>query len=409
VHAEGLGPPRRLRGGTAPLAAVAALLVAACESPTVPPVQPEPLARWSEVAAGTYFTCGVTTEGAPHCWGFYAQAPDHHNQFGVSLRPVPVPVPEGVRLRHLTAGGGIVCALDLDDRPWCWGPDVVPPSDAGEGWDRRTPVPVQGGMRLRSISRGWGLTCGVTLGGEAFCWGSDLLPERVTVPGEELSFLSVSVGTTQICLVDGDHRLWCWGGGYGSVGVPELDPRVCPMTSPCTTDVPLPVAHELRFAMVSAGNGFTCAVTLAGAGYCWGGLFLHTPDRQFGVLGSGSPEGSAVPVPVAGGIELATISTGTRAACGLSTRGAAHCWGENTMGELGIGTSDRRAHPVPERVDGGHHFDSLSLAEVSCGITAEGVLRCWGNAYGGLLGNGVGEWRAYPRPVPVLDPGEALP
>jgi len=104
-----------------------------------------------------------------------------------------------------------------------------------------------------------------------------------------------------------------------------------------------------RFALVSAGNQFTCGVTTRGAAYCWG-------DDSYGELGDGSTKTlqqcsaewcmSPTPVAVLGGLTFATISAGWYHTCGLTTDGVAYCWGDNYYGELGDGTTANSSLPV---------------------------------------------------------------
>jgi alpha-tubulin suppressor-like RCC1 family protein len=60
-----------------------------------------------------------------------------------------------------------------------------------------------------------------------------------------------------------------------------------------TAATPAPVTGGLTFAMVSAGGNSTCGVTTAGAAYCWGG-------NEVGELGNGTVANSNVPVAVRG-------------------------------------------------------------------------------------------------------------
>jgi hypothetical protein len=96
------------------------LLMGACSDGS--PVEPEPdlTARWSAIAAGTYFSCGTTTDGMPHCWGFYSAAPGSGGDFAIT--GVPVTVPGADPLREIRVGGGVGCGLDAQGRAHCWGP-----------------------------------------------------------------------------------------------------------------------------------------------------------------------------------------------------------------------------------------------------------------------------------------------
>jgi alpha-tubulin suppressor-like RCC1 family protein len=87
--------------------------------------------------------------------------------------------------------------------------------------------------------------------------------------------------------------------------------------------------------------------------------------------------------------------------CGLATDGEAYCWGRNSYGQLGDGTSVDEAQPV--RVAGGHAFASLrSFGSHTCGSTLSGEAFCWGYNLDGQLGDGTRAHRN--RPVYVEPP-----
>ncbi len=44
-------------------------------------------------------------------------------------------------------------------------------------------------------------------------------------------------------------------------------------------------------------------------------------------------------VAVSGGLSFATVSAGYKFACGVTTSGAAYCWGSNVFGQLGNGST----------------------------------------------------------------------
>jgi alpha-tubulin suppressor-like RCC1 family protein len=51
-------------------------------------------------------------------------------------------------------------------------------------------------------------------------------------------------------------------------------------------------------------------------------------------------------VAVAGGLSFQSLSAGGGHTCGLTTTGAAHCWGDNRDGQLGDGLTSYRTSPV---------------------------------------------------------------
>jgi alpha-tubulin suppressor-like RCC1 family protein len=116
-------------------------------------------------------------------------------------------------------------------------------------------------------------------------------------------------------------------------------------------------------------------------------------------------------VAVAGGLHFIAIHAGTRQACGLTTDSTAVCWGINSAGQLGIGRADdavyrpggRGRYPTPQRVIGGQHFASLSVGDNSCGITIGHQLLCWGDNSLGKLGAG-STARSASEPTRIADP-----
>jgi alpha-tubulin suppressor-like RCC1 family protein len=54
---------------------------------------------------------------------------------------------------------------------------------------------------------------------------------------------------------------------------------------------------------------------------------------------------SNMPVPVSGGLNFTTVSAGFEYSCGVTTTGAAYCWGQNG-GQLGNETTNDSNVPV---------------------------------------------------------------
>lgn len=69
-----------------------------------------------------------------------------------------------------------------------------------------------------------------------------------------------------------------------------------------------------------------------------------------------------------------SASTTTRGGCAITNMGSLRCWGPNTNGGVGDGTTTARPDPVV--VDGGTTYSAVNL---NCGLTTAGALKCWGN------------------------------
>lgn len=151
-------------------------------------------------------------------------------------------------------------------------------------------------------------------------------------------------------------------------------------------------SDTVTFATVSVGGIHTCAVATGGVAYCWGW-------NSRGQLGDGTSGGDrARPARVAGDVRFAAVSAGDRYSCGLTPAGAAYCWGLNGWGQLGDRTTSDRSSPVA--VTGGLSFTAISTGfRQTCAIAAAGVVYCWGLNGSGQLGDGTTTDRLSPVPL----------
>jgi hypothetical protein len=141
---------------------------------------------------------------------------------------------------------------------------------------------------------------------------------------------------------------------------------------------------------LATGLFHTCAALTAGGAKCWG-------NDQAGQLGDGTPSfGSPVPVVVQGlsGV-LSAIGAGGYHSCAADNAGNVFCWGDNSRGELGDGTTANSA--VPVAAVGFGTATALGLgASDSCAVTSAGGVRCAGANAAGNLGDGTSNDNATP-------------
>lgn len=202
-------------------------------------------------------------------------------------------------------------------------------------------------------------------------------------------FATIALGEGFTCGVSGIGGLWCWGLNQAAqLGQPE--PVTCTAAGECSM-VPLKVAGNHRFTSASLGAWHSCALTDAGAAYCWG-------SNVYGQLGSGTPSINLVrtPTAVAGGLTFASLHAGRWHTCGITAEGDTYCWGWDNWGQLGTGVppEDRclfpggqtqiPCGPEPMKVVGDHDFVEIEAREkATCGRTATGTIFCWGGEIGG--------------------------
>ena len=134
-----------------------------------------------------------------------------------------------------------------------------------------------------------------------------------------------------------------------------------------------------KFRTISVGPVHACGLNDSGAVLCWG-------RNTYGQLGDGSTRTSRTPVRVSSSLTFGAVVVGGSHSCALTGDGAAYCWGSDSVGSVGDGKHENAKTPTP--VAGGLRFTSLGASATgrTCGITKSGAMYCWGIDDG--LGNG---------------------
>jgi alpha-tubulin suppressor-like RCC1 family protein len=143
--------------------------------------------------------------------------------------------------------------------------------------------------------------------------------------------------------------------------------------------------------LLSAGSDYTCMVITLGRGFCWGQdglgeLAASTSTTCFDSASASAIPCATSPIAMSGGVRFTSMATGAAEACGLSG-GVAYCWGDNSVGELGIGVAGGGA-TSPTKVAGALSFSEIAAgAEHVCAIASGSRVFCWGNDQLGQLGD----------------------
>lgn len=369
-----------------------------------------------DVGAGGAFACALRSDGVAYCWGSAILGDG-----SLTGRSVAVEVSGPNRFVRLEVGDANACGLTATGEAWCWGDNSQGQLGAGLSTARAlVPVAVAGGHRFTSLDIGLRTMCGVATDGVTSCWGSNQFGQLGTgtvgsftnapVPvlnSATLGFTSVQTGFAHTCALTGAGAVYCWGSS-SNFGNGSLGPQV---------PSPTLAAGGATYASIAVGTFYGCGLDGSGAASCWG------TSQRSGELGLGSIALNVLsPTLVVGGLSFAMLDAFDNnsvfaSTCGLSTAGAAWCWGNNADGQLGAPSSDTctfgattfscSATPVP--VSGGLRFRKVAAGlRHACALDTAGNVWCWGNNSAGELGDGTMVSSMAPVRVIQLDQPEQI-
>jgi alpha-tubulin suppressor-like RCC1 family protein len=285
---------------------------------------------------------------------------------------------------RVAAGAGHTCAVVDGGRVRCWGWNTD--GDLGDG--SRTyaskAVSVVGISDALEIAAGNRHSCAVVAGGTVRCWGSNEFgqlgngaAEDSLVPGPVngvTGAVAIAAGIGHSCAIVSKGAVECWGlNDKGQLGDGTT----------ANSSVPVAVVGVGGATALAAGRRHTCAVLVAGAVKCWGA-------NEKGELGDGTTNDASTPVSVVGlsGAVAVAVSGGDFGhSCSVGAGGQVQCWGSNTAGELGDGSTVDSSVPVVVKGVSGAIAVAAGAGH-TCAIVGDGV-RCWGRAGSGQLGNGI--------------------
>ena len=335
------------------------------------------------IAAGWDHTCALRTDATVWCWGsdIYGQLGDggQGNADRLRLKPVQVHLGSGrlSSVKAITTGQYHSCALRTDGTVWCWGYGHF--GQLGDG-SRGNPGSSPVGLRLlpvhvrvgsatlghvKAISAGGAHTCARLAAATVWCWGADLRGQlgdgnggdtshdqlrAVQVVGESAAALAgvrlVGAGSGHTCAVLTSGTARCWGyDNEGQVGDGTYGDASSDRLTPVAVVDETGSAKLGNIKNISAGGSHTCALLPitspeGNSVWCWG--LAHFGQLGDGTTGDGFYD-RLLPVEVLSGSAALTgvsaISAGWWHSCALRTDGRVWCWGDDTHGQLGDGTT----------------------------------------------------------------------
>ena len=326
------------------------------------------------VADGGYHSLALRSDGSVVAWG--DNVAGGLGDGTLTNRATPVPVKGVGGAGTLTgvvaiAGGGYdSLALRSDGSVVAWGDN-----DSGELGDgtlinRATPVPVK------------------DVGGAGTLTG----------------VVAIAASYEESIALRADGTVVAWG-NYPGDGTPN---RLTPVEVSGVGGV----GNLSGVVAVAAGYNSSLALRADGTVVAWG-------DNTYGELGNGTTTKSLTPVQVEGPAGTGTLSgiaslaAGLQDSLALRSDGSVLAWGYNGHGELGDGTTTNSSTPVQVLGIGGsgpltgvmaiRGGESHNLA-----LRAGGSVVAWGNNSVGELGNGTTSSSATPVPVLGIGGGTAL-
>jgi alpha-tubulin suppressor-like RCC1 family protein len=377
-------------------------------------------AGWLTVSAGLEHTCAIRSDRTLWCWG-----KNSSSQLGIgstALKSVPTKVGTGANWAIVSAGAEHTCAVQFDGSLWCWGLGSNGRLGLSATSTSGVKVPTRVGTEntWKSVATGAAHTCAVKTAGTLWCWGaggsgrlgrSSTADSKVPVQvGTLATWSSVSTGLAHTCATSTAGALSCWGAntkgevpGSSSLSVtspyaataptttgavwaavstgdretcatPTLGPIVCWGLRSDTATLPQRVGAVGGWSSVDAGIRHTCAINADNALYCWG-------TNLNGQLGDGSKISRILPSREAtSGSDWESVSAGENSTCAIRADGSLYCFGLNSLGQLGTGTTTSSSRPVQES-SGRPDWTKVSVGTThACAVNQDHELFCWGDS-----------------------------
>lgn len=294
-----------------------------------------------QIAAAESGTCAIDGRGRIHCWGDVAEAGRQWQ------------VPDGEFTAIFARIGEMMCALDRDGVPKCFG---FPETDA------RTRIT----MPISRLATG-NVSCAVSVDGFGYCLEppDDLIVKDPEGPYHRIpdgeTVTEVDSGGSFACgLRASDGSVVCWG----PLAHREREPSECTNT-PWAGQTEPPSGS---FVDLDVGQYTACALSGRGRLSCWGVGSLHDDPEALN-CDERLNFGQAVPP---GDDGFRQVSVGVHHACAIDVEGNVKCWGAGSQSGCSDGDCEQSLAPSGA-------FDQVAAGTYhTCAMRSDRTVACWG-------------------------------
>jgi len=402
------------------------------------PVQIDSNTNWSKVSSGVDHTIAIKSNGTMWGWGF-----NTYQQIGIDsmleLIDTPTQIGTDTNWSSVSSGDKFSVAIKSNGTLWAWGINTYGQLGDGTTDQHNTPVQIGTDTNWVSVACGQYHTVAIKSNGTIWAWGSNSngqLGDGTTTDhyspaqiGSATNWSSVSCGNFHTMAIKTTGTLWGFGsGGNGVMGDGTIVDKLTPtqigsgtnwsyisagfsVTAAIKSDGTLWTTGYNSSGQLGIGNKTTITTfTQVGTDTNWSKVYsfgganmigIKTNGEMWGwgINGSGSVGCGAVPsqntnsklVEIHPNEQFIKIVRGNFFSIGLKSNGTLWSWGDNTSGQLGLGTS---AVGI-ERAYFSQIGTDTDWASVSCGpshimaIKTNGTLWAWGSNLAGQLGIGI--------------------
>jgi alpha-tubulin suppressor-like RCC1 family protein len=307
------------------------------------------------VATGGKHSLAITSTGKVLAWGnnFYGQLGDGTRKDRHA--PVAVALPKGTTVIAVAAGGTSSLAVTAAGKVLAWGDNHY--GQLGNASTVNSDVPVRArlpmGARVVAVRASYNYSMALTAGGQVLTWGyngsgqlgtgfhtASEVPVRVRLP-RRTRVAAIATGGYDGLVLTKTGRVLAWGDNkFGQLGNGNYRSSELP--------VAVKVPPGVRIVALGGGSQHSLALTSAGRLLAWG-------YNAFGQLGTGVTHGSNVPVRVRlpAGVRITQMSAGGGFSVALTSAGRVLAWGHNDFGQLGDGGTASARRPVSVRLPAG--------------------------------------------------------